>query len=246
MENPETDYAIAPDGVYLAYQTLGTGEPPPRLADGLAGEHRLRVGATSSSASSFLREIASFTRVITHDQRGIGLSSRTRCTSRSGDQSGGSAGRAGCRRCGSRGLVRYLQLGRRQRAARGDGPGAGAFARVDGTLGANHVGYPTTPGGKSRVPRGGGCAARRCGAPPDTAPPTSSTRPRSATPLPTEFGDFDVQAEPQRLHARCRETDGGELVRDRCAGGLAGGQMSDAPADQGWPATTRKPTTSPR
>ena len=28
MENPETNYAIAPDGVYLAYQTLGTGEPP--------------------------------------------------------------------------------------------------------------------------------------------------------------------------------------------------------------------------
>ena len=44
VENPETNYAIAPDGVYLAYQTLGTGEPPPRLADGLAREHRLRMG----------------------------------------------------------------------------------------------------------------------------------------------------------------------------------------------------------
>ena len=27
MENPETNYAVAPDGVYLAYQTLGTGTP---------------------------------------------------------------------------------------------------------------------------------------------------------------------------------------------------------------------------
>ena len=45
------------------------------LAARLAGEHRLRVGCVPE-AGSFLRELASFARVIMHDQRGIGLSSR--------------------------------------------------------------------------------------------------------------------------------------------------------------------------
>ena len=75
MENPETDYAIAPDGVYLAYQTLGTGEPPLVWQIDWPGNIDFEWDDDLVGAP-FLREMASFTRVITHDQRGIGLSSR--------------------------------------------------------------------------------------------------------------------------------------------------------------------------
>ncbi len=75
MEDPETSYAIAPDGVYLAYQTLGTGDPPivwqPDWPGNIDFEWDVWTGGVS-----FLRELASLTGVITHDQRGIGLSSR--------------------------------------------------------------------------------------------------------------------------------------------------------------------------
>ena len=75
MENPETNYAIAPDGVYLAYQTLGTGSPAIVWQPDWPGNIDFEWDAWFSGMS-FLRELASFTRVITHDQRGIGLSSR--------------------------------------------------------------------------------------------------------------------------------------------------------------------------
>ena len=74
MENPETDYAIAPDGVYLAYQTLGTGEPPLVWQTDWPGN--IDFEWDDKLVGTYLREIASFTRVIAHDQRGIGLSSR--------------------------------------------------------------------------------------------------------------------------------------------------------------------------
>jgi class 3 adenylate cyclase/pimeloyl-ACP methyl ester carboxylesterase len=74
VENPETNYAIAPDGVYLAYQTLGTGETPLVWQTDWPGN--IDFEWDDNLVGTFLREIASFTRVITHDQRGIGLSSR--------------------------------------------------------------------------------------------------------------------------------------------------------------------------
>jgi pimeloyl-ACP methyl ester carboxylesterase len=74
VENPETDYAVAPDGVYLAYQTLGTGEPSLVWQTDWPGN--IDFEWDDALAGTFLRELASFTRVITHDQRGIGLSSR--------------------------------------------------------------------------------------------------------------------------------------------------------------------------
>jgi pimeloyl-ACP methyl ester carboxylesterase len=74
VENPETDYAIAPDGVYLAYQTLGTGEPALVWQTDWPGN--IDFEWEDKLVGTFLREVASFTRVITHDQRGIGLSSR--------------------------------------------------------------------------------------------------------------------------------------------------------------------------
>ncbi len=72
---PETDYAITPDGVYLAYQTLGTGPNVIVWQPDWPGNIDFEWDA-SFGGVSFLRELASFSRVITHDQRGIGLSSR--------------------------------------------------------------------------------------------------------------------------------------------------------------------------
>ena len=74
MENPETDYAVTPDGIYLAYQTLGTG--PPDLVWQLDWPGNIDFEWEPYDGVPFLRELASFSRVITHDQRGIGLSSR--------------------------------------------------------------------------------------------------------------------------------------------------------------------------
>ena len=73
MENPETYYAIAPDGVYLAYQTLGDG---PTSCGSPSGPGTSTSNGTRPPPGPLLRELATFSRVITHDQRGIGLSSR--------------------------------------------------------------------------------------------------------------------------------------------------------------------------
>ena len=74
VENPETHYAITSDGVYLAYQTLGTG--PPDLVWQLDWPGNIDFEWEPFEGVSILREWAAFSRVITHDQRGIGLSSR--------------------------------------------------------------------------------------------------------------------------------------------------------------------------
>jgi len=71
---PETRYAITPDGVYLCYQTLGDGpvdivwqEDWPGSIEGLWD---------APFVGPWLRELASYGRVIAHDQRGVGWSSR--------------------------------------------------------------------------------------------------------------------------------------------------------------------------
>jgi len=74
VENPETDYAITPDGIYLAYQTLGTG--PPDLVWQPDWPGNIDFEWEEFDGVSILRDWAGFSRVITHDQRGIGLSSR--------------------------------------------------------------------------------------------------------------------------------------------------------------------------
>jgi class 3 adenylate cyclase/pimeloyl-ACP methyl ester carboxylesterase len=75
VEDPEADYATAPDGVYLAYQALGTGPFDIVWQPDWPGNIDFEWAPWFGSVS-LLRELASFSRVITHDQRGIGLSSR--------------------------------------------------------------------------------------------------------------------------------------------------------------------------
>ena len=74
MEIPEARYAKTPDGVYIAYQTVGDG--PIDIVwqfDWLGNvdtiwEHR--------SSAEWFRGLASFSRLIMHDRRGTGASSR--------------------------------------------------------------------------------------------------------------------------------------------------------------------------
>jgi class 3 adenylate cyclase len=71
---PETRYAKTPDGVYLAYQTAGDGPID------VVWQFDLIFGNVEdlwdSVVGDFLRELSSFSRLILHDRRGIGLSSR--------------------------------------------------------------------------------------------------------------------------------------------------------------------------
>jgi class 3 adenylate cyclase/pimeloyl-ACP methyl ester carboxylesterase len=74
VELPEARYAKTTDGVYLAYQTLGEG--PLDIVSQPDWPEIIDFDWDAPINGPFLRELASFSRVITHDQRGIGLSSR--------------------------------------------------------------------------------------------------------------------------------------------------------------------------
>ena len=71
VTNPETDYAITPDGVYLAYQTLGVGPPDIVWQPDWPGNIDFEWDGVP-----LYQELASFGRLIMHDHRGVGLSSR--------------------------------------------------------------------------------------------------------------------------------------------------------------------------
>jgi hypothetical protein len=71
---PETQYAKTPGGVHLAYQTAGEG--PIDLVwqfDLIFGNVEL---VWETVVGDFLRKLSSFSRMILHDRRGTGLSSR--------------------------------------------------------------------------------------------------------------------------------------------------------------------------
>jgi len=74
MQDLETRYAMAADGAYVAYQTSGTGPIDvvwqPDWPGNIDMEWEFPV------LQSFLGGIASFARLIRHDHRGVGLSSR--------------------------------------------------------------------------------------------------------------------------------------------------------------------------
>ena len=158
---------------------------------------------------SFLRELASFTRVITHDQRGIGLSSRT---------SRQPIWRPERRICGSC----WMPPGRiawscavsttreastrcsRRRIRSGCIRSCGSRPRREPR------GYPTTPGGQASSIARPRMRRSRCGARPYTAPPTSSTRTRSATRCPrssaTSCPGRAATPAPPMSRNRCRRT----------------------------------------
>jgi len=74
MGVPDTHYAITPDGVYLAYQVVGDG--PIDMVwqyDQIFGNVEDMWETVTGDS---LRELSSFARLILHDPRGTGLSSR--------------------------------------------------------------------------------------------------------------------------------------------------------------------------
>src|SRR5215213_327428 len=74
MDVPHTRYAITPEGVYLAYQAVGEGPiDVVWQCDPIYGNVE---DMWETVIGDWLRELSSFARLILHDRRGTGLSSR--------------------------------------------------------------------------------------------------------------------------------------------------------------------------
>ena len=74
MEVPDTHYAVTPDGVYIAYQVIGDGPIDVVWQSDWPGN--IDVEGEEPLTTIWFSEVASFARLIMHDRRGIGLSSR--------------------------------------------------------------------------------------------------------------------------------------------------------------------------
>ena len=74
VEIHDTHYAITADGVYIAYQVFGDGPIDVVWQSDWPGN--IDVELEDPFNALWLSEVASFARVIFHDRRGIGLSSR--------------------------------------------------------------------------------------------------------------------------------------------------------------------------
>jgi class 3 adenylate cyclase len=70
----DTHYAVTPDGVYIAYQILGNGPIDVVWQPDWPGN--IDIEQESPLLQVWFDELASFSRLILHDRRGIGLSSR--------------------------------------------------------------------------------------------------------------------------------------------------------------------------
>jgi pimeloyl-ACP methyl ester carboxylesterase len=69
---PETRYAKTPDGVHIAYQTVGEGPPDIVYANSFLGH--IEVSWEYSRAVRFYERMAAFSRLVLFDRRGTGLS----------------------------------------------------------------------------------------------------------------------------------------------------------------------------
>src|SRR5438132_11198226 len=74
METHDTRYARTPDGVYIAYQVAGDG--PIDLAWGVDFFGNVDLAWEWPTTGPLLRALTDTCRVILHDRRGTGLSSR--------------------------------------------------------------------------------------------------------------------------------------------------------------------------
>ena len=74
MDIPDTHYAVTRDGAYIAYQVSGDGPIDVVWQSDWPGN--IDMEREDQLHAHWLGEVASFARVIMHDRRGIGLSSR--------------------------------------------------------------------------------------------------------------------------------------------------------------------------
>jgi pimeloyl-ACP methyl ester carboxylesterase len=70
----DTHYAVTPDGVYIAYQIMGDGPIDVVWQSPFPGNIDMEQEGPISRV--WFDELASFSRLILHDRRGNGLSSR--------------------------------------------------------------------------------------------------------------------------------------------------------------------------
>jgi class 3 adenylate cyclase/pimeloyl-ACP methyl ester carboxylesterase len=70
----DTHYAVTPDGVYIAYQIMGDGPIDVVWQSDWPGN--IDIDRESPLLRIWFEELASFSRLILHDRRGVGLSSR--------------------------------------------------------------------------------------------------------------------------------------------------------------------------
>jgi hypothetical protein len=77
VEIPETRYAITPDGAYIAYQTIGQGPIDIAWQTGyLSLNEPVDLIWQVRASAEWFRGLASFSRLILHDRRSTGASSR--------------------------------------------------------------------------------------------------------------------------------------------------------------------------
>ena len=74
MDRPETRYVKTPDGAFVAYQTFGDG--PIDISWQFEWLGNVDTIWEYSGYAEWLRSLASFSRLILHDRRGTGASSR--------------------------------------------------------------------------------------------------------------------------------------------------------------------------
>ena len=74
MENPETRYAKTADGVHVAYQVVGDG--PVDMVFVMGWVTNVEAMWDDPGFARFLERLASFSRLILFDKRGVGLSDR--------------------------------------------------------------------------------------------------------------------------------------------------------------------------
>ena len=74
MEIPDPEFVVTPDGAYIAYQVVGTG--PVDIAWQIDFFGHLDTVWSGSYDTAWFEGLASFARLILHDRRATGLSSR--------------------------------------------------------------------------------------------------------------------------------------------------------------------------
>lgn len=74
MSDLDTHYAVTPDGVYIAYQIMGDGPIDVVWQSDWPGN--IDMDREDPILGIWFEELASFSRLILHDRRGVGLSSR--------------------------------------------------------------------------------------------------------------------------------------------------------------------------
>jgi pimeloyl-ACP methyl ester carboxylesterase len=74
LDVPQTRYAKTDDDVHIAYQVVGAGERDLVLVEGFVSH--VEIAWEDPHLAAFLRRLASFTRLIVFDKRGVGVSDR--------------------------------------------------------------------------------------------------------------------------------------------------------------------------